>query len=442
MTVAAARPEARGRYGAYLLTILALVLGFTSVDRIALGLVVQNIKAQFHASDAQLGVLNGIAFALFYSTFGIPLGRWADRGNRIRIIGLTTALWGVMVMLSGLARSFGELLLLRVGVAVGEAGCMPPAYSLIAEYFSRAERPKAVAGYFLGGSLSILVGYFVAGWLNEVYGWRVMFALLGCPGLPLAAIAWLTLREPRLSGDRSRGAIAGESEAPGLVMVCRSLWRNRTYRYLVATSCFNYLFGYGIGQWQPAFFIRSFGFTTGQLGAWLSVIYGVGNFVATYLGGYLASRFAPGNERLQLKALAVLNVAFGVVSAFAYLSKSGYTALVLIGVAGSGLFMAAGPLFAITQTVVPDRMRAISVSVLYLFANLIGMGLGPLVVGVVSDTLRPLLGEESLRYALLAMCPGYGIGCWLLWQGARTVVADAEAEGDATGRSGLKCARV
>lgn len=420
------------RYGAYLLIVLAVVLGFTSVDRIALGLAVQNIKAEFHATDAQIGVLNGIAFALFYSTFGIPLGRWADRGNRIKIIGLTTALWGVMVMLSGFAKSFAELLLIRVGVAVGESGCIPPAYSLIAEYFGRAERPKAVANYFLGGSLSILIGYFVAGWLDEMYGWRIMFAVLGCPGLPLAALAWLTLKEPRL-GARARGAVVSAVEPPSLMKVCRSLWSNRTYRYLVATSCFNYLFGYGIGQWQPAFFMRSFGLSTGELGTWLSLVYGVGNFVATYLGGYLAVRYAPGNERLQMKALAALNVAFGVISAFAYLSGSAYVALVLIGVAGSGLSMAAGPLFAITQTVVPDRMRAISVSILFLFANLIGMGLGPVIVGVTSDALRPVVGEESLRYALLAMCPGYLIGFWLLWRGARTVAADALEIGDLTG---------
>lgn len=432
-------PGAAGRYGVYLLTILAVILGFTSVDRVALGLVVQNVKLEFHLTDAQIGVLNGIAFAVFYSTFGIPLGRWADRGNRVTIIGLTTALWGVMVVLSGAARSFGELLIIRMGVAVGEAGCLPPAYSLIADYFDRAERPKAVANYFLGGSLSVFFGYFVAGWLNQIYGWRVMFALLGAPGLLLAAIAWLTLKEPRLTRPRSISASDTTAETPGYAEVCRSLWCNRTYRYVLLTFCFNYLFGYGIGQWQPAFFVRSFGLSSGELGTWLAVIYGVGGFAATYLGGHLASRYAPRNERLQLRVLALLNVAFGIISAFAYVSTNAYVALTLIGIAGAGLAMAAPPLFAATQTVVPARMRAISVSIMFLFANLIGMGLGPLLVGVLSDTFRPQLGGESLRYALLAMCPGYLIGCWLLWRAGETVADDTEDEESNKALSEAEC---
>ncbi len=197
------------RYRAYLLTLLAVILGFTGVDRVALGLVVQNIKVAFHLTDSDIGILTGIAFAFFYSTFGIPLGRLADRGNRAKIIGFASALWGVMVMLSSIATSFGALLAIRVGVAVGESGCIPPAYSLISDYYDRSERPRAVSKYLLRIISKCILRLF-RGWVagREAYGWRVMFALLGCPGLLFAGLTWFTLKEPRLTQERRKGMCA------------------------------------------------------------------------------------------------------------------------------------------------------------------------------------------------------------------------------------------
>src|SRR5688500_3715382 len=176
------------RYKQYLLAVLLVVLASNYVDRLALGLLLQDIKVDLSLSDTQLGLLSGIAFALFYSVMGIPIARWADCGNRVTIITLTTALWSAAVALCGLAGSFGQLMLIRIGVAVGEAGCIPPAHSLIADYFTRAERPRAVSIYMLGASFAVVIGYFGAGWLNEFYGWRVTFMLLGLPGLVLAAL--------------------------------------------------------------------------------------------------------------------------------------------------------------------------------------------------------------------------------------------------------------
>ena len=176
---------------------LAVILTFNYVDYQAIQLVLQSIKETFRVTDTDLGALTGIAFTLFYSTLGIPIGRWADRGNRVAIIALTVGLRSVMVMLMGTARSFGELLLIRVGVAVGEAGCLPASYSLIADYFEHAQRPRAVAIFLIGGPLSAIVGNFCGGWLNQLYGWRTMFVLLGLPGLVLMGVAWFTLEEPR-----------------------------------------------------------------------------------------------------------------------------------------------------------------------------------------------------------------------------------------------------
>jgi predicted MFS family arabinose efflux permease len=189
-------------YKNYLLAVLLVILAFNYVDRLALGLLLQDIKVDLDLSDTQLGLLSGIAFALFYSVMGIPIARWADRGNRVTIITITTGLWSAAVALCGVAGSFLHLLLIRIGVAVGEAGCIPPAHSLIADYFTRAERPRAVARYMLGTPLSFVIGYFLAGWLNELYGWRATFLLLGLPGLGLAALAWL--KSARRSGTTRR----------------------------------------------------------------------------------------------------------------------------------------------------------------------------------------------------------------------------------------------
>lgn len=421
------------RYKSYLLGVLLVILAFNYVDRLALGLVLQDIKVDLYLSDTQLGLLSGIAFALFYSVMGIPIARWADRGNRVTIISITIVLWSAAVALCGVAGNFLQLLLIRIGVAVGEAGCVPPAHSLIADNFTRAERPRAVALYMLGAPASVVIGYFVAGWLNEFYGWRVMFMMLGLPGMVLAPLAWFTLREPRrmrLSMDVRPPTRLERPEPPSpqpsLKQVCVTLWANTTFRHLLFCLAVVAFFGQGIGQWMPTFLIRSYGMKTGELGGWLTLIYGFGGMAGTYLGGVLASRYAAHNERLQLKVVAVAYGSFGVPSAFMFLSSNKYLAFGLIGLATVAFAASNGPLIAMIQTLVPPRMRATSIAVLYLFTNLIGMGLGSLGAGALSDAIRPWAGEESLRYALLALCPGYLWGGWHLFQASRTVTRDLE----------------
>jgi MFS transporter, Spinster family, sphingosine-1-phosphate transporter len=418
--VGALIPPLRVRSKHYLLAVLLVILAFNYVDRLALGLVMQDIKGELHLTDTQLGLLTGIAFSLFYSLMGVPIARWADRGDRVKIISITTALWSVAVALCGAAGSFTQLLLIRIGVAVGEAGCIPPAHSLIADTFSRAERPRAVARYMLGVPLSIGIGYFLAGWLNELYGWRATFVLLGAPGLALAALAAFSLEEPR---RYARKAVAQPGNS-SLREVYGILWANSSFRHVLFSFSVMSFFGFGIQQWQPAFFIRSFGLSTAELGAWLSAIYGLGGILGTYLGGELASRYAARNEPLQLKAMSLMCCALGAISTLMYVSDNRYAAFALMSLAAVGGATSGGPMFATLQTLVPERMRAVSIALIYLVANLVGMGLGPLAAGALSDTLQPRFGEESLRYALLMLCPGYLWGGWHLWRASRTVTRD------------------
>jgi len=418
-------------YRRLLLAILMVLLAANYMDGLALGLVLQNIKADLALSDTQLGLLSGIAFALLYAVMGIPIARWADRGNRVTIISLTAVIWSVMVALCGVASSFTQLLLIRVGVGVGEAGCIPPAHSLIADYFTRAERPRAVGTYLLGNSLSMLGGYFLAGWLNELYGWRATFIALGMLGLAPAVLARFVLIEPRSTKDphESAGPIVILTSQPSLRQVCATLYSNATFRHLTYTFSVVYFFSYGIAQWQPAFFIRSYGLKTGELGTWFAVIYGIGGFLGTYLGGDLASRYAANNERLQLQFMASAYCVYGLLCTFVYLAPNVYLAFGAMALAVVAGAVTTGPLFAMIQTLVPQRMRALSIAIVYLFANLIGLGLGPVATGVISDALSPRFGNESLRYALLSLCPGFLWVAWHLWRASKAVDHDLAAIG-------------
>ena len=412
-------------YRSYLLALLLIILSFNNVDKLALGLVLQDIKIDLHLSDSQLGALSGIAFALFYSIMGIPIARWADRSDRVVIIGITTALWSIAVALCGLAGSFLQLMLIRVAIGVGEAGCVPPAHSLISDEFPRSERPRALSMYMQGYSVSVIVGYFAAGWLNQLYGWRIMFVLVALPGIALALIACVTLREPRRTLPKMESS---RTATPSLKDLCVTLARHSTFRNLLLGYSLILFFSYGALNWQPAFFVRSFHLTTSELGTWFAVSFGVLGAIGTYLGGELACHWAPNNEPLQLKAAAIVNAVFnGAMWSFIYLCHNYKIAIIWMGVSNLGGVAILGPLFAALQTLVPKHVRAMAVAVVLLFANLIGMGLGPLFVGIMSDALQPIFGTESLRYSLLAICPGYLWVSWHLWRASKTFTRDLDA---------------
>lgn len=417
-----------------MLTILLAVMALTGADVVAMGLLLQDIKVDLNLSDTQLGALTGIAFALFYAVMGLPIARWADRGNRVAIIAIAIALWSAMLTLCAVAGNFLQLFLIRVGAAVGQAGGSPAALSLIADHFTRAERPRAIARSTLGWPLGLLIGC-LAGWLNQFFGWRMTFVLLGLPGFVAAALVWFTLKEPRLvkattsslsaPGARELARDSGQDEVPpSLKEVARGLWANLTVRHLLLFWVVAAFFSVGATQFQAAFLIRSYGLKTGELGTWFAVIYGLSGLVGTYWGGEWASRRAANNERLQLKAAAVAYSGLALSSAFIYLSSTQYLAFGLMGLAGLFGHMPNAALFATLQTLVPPRRRATAIALIFLLSNLIGVGLGPLASGALSDALRPLLGEESLRYALLAFCPGYLWGGWHLWRASKTVARD------------------
>jgi predicted MFS family arabinose efflux permease len=382
----------------YALSILVVVYTFNFVDRQILSILLEPIKADLLLSDTQLGLLTGFAFALFYAVLGIPIARYADRSNRRNLIALALTVWSAMTAMSGFAGNFWQLLVARIGVGVGEAGCSPPAHSMIADYYPAHRRATALGIYGLGIPLGILFGFIAGGWMNEFFGWRVAFFVVGIPGLVLALVVRFSLREP------TRGMAEGktlEGDQPTVKETFQALWSKRSFRHLSIGGGLTAFVGYGVVTWFPSFMIRSHGMETGEVGTYLGLILGIPGGIGIVLGGYLADRFGSRDTRWYLWIVTVallISIPFAVGM---YLVNDKYLAFafMIIPVMLGNFYQATT--FSQVQGLVSLRMRAVAAAVLLFILNIIGLGLGPQFVGFLSDQLAPTYGNESLRYALL-----------------------------------------
>ncbi len=381
----------------YALSILVVVYTFNFIDRQILSILLEPIKQDLGLSDTQLGLLTGFAFALFYATLGIPIARYADKGNRRNLVALALAIWSGMTALSGVAQNFWHLLLARIGVGVGEAGCSPPAHSMIADYFPAEKRATALGIYSLGIPFGILFGFVAGGWLNEFFGWRVAFFVVGVPGLILALVVRFSLREP------PRGMAEGRVDAgvqPSIPETFRYLWAKRSFRHLAFGGALTAFVGYGVVTWMPSYLIRSHGLDTGDAGTYLGLILGIPGGIGIAAGGWFADRFGARDVRWYLWVVSVA-LLIGVPFSFGiYLADTAMMALLfLIMPVALGNFYQATT-FSQTQGLVSLRMRAVAAAVLLFILNIIGLGAGPQAVGIVSDLLSDRFGQESLRYSL------------------------------------------
>ena len=382
----------------YVLGVLVVVYTFNFIDRQILSILLEPIKNELHLSDTQLGLLTGFAFAMFYATLGIPIARYADRSNRRNLIAIALTVWSAMTALSGVAMNFWHLLIARIGVGVGEAGCSPSSHAIIADYYSAKSRATALGIYSLGIPVGILFGFTIGGWINEAFGWRAAFFVVGAPGLVLALLVRFTVREPVRGMSEGRAAAA---EQPGIVETLRYLLAKRSFRHLAFGGALTAFVGYGLINWMPSFLIRSHGMTTGQIGLWLGLILGIPGGIGIALGGYLADRWGAIDPRWYMWVVTVALLAGMPFALGIFLSPSPTHALLyLIVPVLLGNFYQATT-FSQTQGLVGLRMRSVAAAVLLFILNIIGLGAGPTVVGVVADLLLPRFGTESLRYALL-----------------------------------------
>ena len=382
----------------YALGTLLVVYTFNFIDRQILSILLEAIKLDLQLSDTQLGMLTGFAFALFYATLGIPIARWADRSNRVKIISLALAIWSGMTALSGLAQNYWQLLAARIGVGVGEAGCSPPAHSLIADYFPSDRRATALGVYSLGIPLGILFGFVAGGWINEFFGWRTAFFVVGVPGLVLAVIVRMTVREPERG--MAEGIVADQNQ-PSIGDTLGLLWSKRSFKHLAFGGSLTAFVGYGMVTWIPSFLQRSHGMETGEIGTYLGLILGIPGGIGIVLGGYLADRLGANKKAWYLWIVSVALVIAVQPTILVFISNDPYWALFYFVIpAMLGNFYQATT-FSQTQGLVSLKMRAVAAAILLFILNIIGLGLGPQVVGVVSDLLSDRFAEDSLRYSLL-----------------------------------------
>jgi MFS family permease len=441
MIVAAKEAHVPSRaYRGYALGILTLVYTLNFVDRQVVIILAESIKHDLHMADWQIGMMSGFAFAILYTVMGLPIARLAEHANRPIIIALATATWSVFTMLCGGAQTFVHMIAARIGVGVGEAGCTPPALSLISDYFPKERRTGAVSIYLAGASLGALLGMAIGGLISDNWGWRMAFVSAGAPGVILALILVGTLREPR-KHDPNKAPVSVE-DRPGFGEVLRYLHNKRAFVLIVAGLSSKAFLLYGLSAFFGSFFFRTHGAELATLGSYfhlqaggflglvLGLAFGGGGALGSILGGLAADRFATRDLRA-LTIIPAISAALAVplylwcfLSGGAVMALAALTALSVIDSLGYG------PPYSAVQGLVPPHMRATATSITLFCVNLLGLGLGPLAIGSVSDLLAyrlglgagPALQLSMVSFALLGILPAY-----LFWRAGKVLREDTES---------------
>lgn len=426
-------------YRRYSLTILFLIYTLNFLDRQIVNILAEPIKRDLHLADWQLGSLTGLAFATFYATLALPIARLAERHDRVKIIAACTMIWSLFTGLCGIASSFLHLFLARIGVGVGEAGCTPASHSLISDYVPREKRASAMATFSLGIPAGSLIGMTIGGLIADSFGWRAAFLVVGLPGVILGFVAMFTLPEPRRS-SASKVAIAS---SPSLRAALSELRRNRTYIWLTAAMSAMAFVTYGHFAFLSSFFLRNHnnGLThfgglldkalglslgsVGFMGTALGLIFGIFGAAGTWLGGALTDRAAGDDVRAYATVPAIAAFLLPLSMLMTYLASGVLVALALLSIPILLQAIYYGPLFASVQSLVQPSNRATAAAILLFFANLIGLGLGPLTVGLLSDLFASHIGSASgIRWSLIVTSFVYVLAAGAFLMARRTIRED------------------
>lgn len=413
------------------LWVLLIVYILNFLDRQILNILAEPIKDELGLSDTQLGLLAGPAFAVFYAVLGIPIARYADRAstNRISLISVSLAIWSGMTVLCGFAQNFWQMALARIGVGVGEAGCTPSAHSLISDAVAPEKRASAIAFYGMGVPIGTLLGLVIGGVVNDIWGWRVALMLVGAPGLLLAVLLPLLLREPRRSGlIKGQASPAGPAQVPVREAVAE-VFTSRAYVLLLVAASFAAFLSYGKGLWTLSLFIRSHGMTTTEVGLIGSVTLGIAGVFGTWLGGWAADRFGATNRRHILTLPAVGMAVAAPIQFLGYGAPIWWVAGLLILVPTILNAAYYGPAYACVQGLVRKELRAVAASVMLFGQNLIGLGLGPFVFGALSDWLQPMAGTDSVRWVLFGAAWLGFIPAFFFWRASLRLNEELDKKG-------------
>jgi predicted MFS family arabinose efflux permease len=420
---------ARGLYRRYVLGVLLVISVFNFIDRQLLAVLSPEIKKELLLSDTELGILKGLAFALFYSILGIPLARVADRFHRVNLISASIMLWSAMTALSGAAANFLHLLLARIGVGVGEAGATPASHSILSDYFARSERTTAIAILSLGIPIGTTFGFLAGGWLTVEVGWRMAFVLVGLPGIAIGLIAKLSVREPARGAQESAEAMAAE-RGESWTTTIRDLWSIRSYRTITVSGGLSAMCGYALSMWLVDFLVRVHHLAYQDILLELALSVGLGGGLGTYLGGKIADHFARTSLTAYLVVPAVGMILVAPLAMVVLWAESPAVIFAALFFVFATHYSCFGPYYGTVQSLAPVRSRALATASLFFVMALAGAGFGPLITGILSDLFEPAYGSAGgLRIALLSI-PAMSLGAGLFALGrARMLPGDLAASG-------------
>jgi MFS family permease len=423
-------------YRGYALSLLMVICVVNFLDRQVVSILAEPIKRDLGLADWQLGMMTGLAFSVLYTVLGLPIARFAERSDRPLIIATAAAVWSAFTVVCGLAQNFTQLILARVGVGVGEAGCTPPALSLISDYSPREKRASAIAFYMLGAPIGSVMGMGIGGLVADAFGWRAAFMMVGVPGVFLAIAAATTLKEPRRAVKQAQKAAA--AAAPNFREALKELAGKRAYRCIVGAVTLKSFISYGWGAFAASFFFRNHTAeladlaarlhmkSGGLLGVSLALTIGVTAIIGTLLGGALADRFGAKDLRAYVR-IPALGALLSLPFSLAALNVPTYFgALALL--ATQGLFTALwlGPAYAAVQGLVQPNSRATASAVMLFCSNLIGLGMGPVAVGLLSDTLAVTMGDAaSIKWSMLVFTLLIFPCAALFWTSGKTLRAES-----------------
>lgn len=393
-------PYDNKRYRNYVLFVLTITYAFNFIDRQILVILQESIKQELLLSDSQLGLLTGIAFALFYVVMGIPVARLADRWVRRNIMSIAIGTWSFMTAISGFAQSYTHLLLARIGVGIGESGCSPPAHSMISDIFPKEKRGTALSIYSMGINIGVLFGFLLGGWINQYFGWRTAFIVVGVPGILIALLIQFTVKEPKRG---AHDAPSQDQDQPSFGESLKVLWSKKSFRHIsIGASCLA-LIAYAGAIWFAPYMLRNFDIQTGELGTWLALMSGILGGAGTLAGGYLADKKGQQDQRWYVWIPAVSAAMAIPFLCLVYTMDSLYVVLSLFAAPAALATVYMGPCLAMVQGLVNIRMRALASAILFFLINIIGLGVGPVLVGIISDQISADYGTRSVGYAVLSV---------------------------------------
>ena len=403
--VAASSALDKRTYQYYVLLIVFLGYVFNVIDRSSvLGAVLPSIKKEIHASNLLMGLLSGATFSIFYSFLGVPIARLADRWSRVNVLALAIALWSAATATCGLAWNYMSLFTSRALTAVGEAGGSPASHSLISDYFPRSRRATALAVYAMAVPIGTSLGNATAGWANLWFGWRKTFLIFGLPGVILASLIWLTVKEPP-RGYSDGPAARPRPAAPPFLEVFKFLLRRNSFMHMSVAAALHSMVWYSGTTWNTSFFVWAHGLNTGQAGSYLAIFSLIGA-IGSFAGGYLSDKISTrkNDQRWYMWVPGIACIVMVPFQFTAYLSRD---LAILVPVTFSMMFLLAsmffGPSFAVAQSVATVRMRSVSASVLLFIQTIIGMTIGPAIVGWVLDLLEPSGEGPGIAYPMAAI---------------------------------------